>query len=419
MHIPKKFSKILLSVFVFGLVASVISQNSLSHSAQTKELDRIFANAYANGEIQMEPIISTRAFWQNNNIYGLANLTSSPTHKKFNGGDEYVLERLDSGAIVKVTVDPKSNFLHKLQNKDVVIEENYTFQANSLSGVQEYLALPSDYATLIEQVPATTTVAVIDSGFGPTESYMNRLAINKTEQDGKPGIDDDNNGYIDDQYGWNFLTQTGKVDDLNGHGTHLAGIVMSLSNANLMPLQALDAGNSVTLDRLIAALNYAINQHVDVINLSIGSTQDSLILKKILANAEEQGITVVASAGNYNQPFVLNPAAYHSVVGVGAVTNNGDKTYYSNYGPEVDVSYKGLMLSYSTNGKLLVVKEGTSQAAAAVSAFLATVKHYNPEATPAQQLAILQNAGSKIANYPLGFNIDVNSLVETLNISNQ
>jgi subtilisin family serine protease len=156
-------------------------------------------------------------------------------------------------------------------------------------------------------------VAVIDTGVDINHADLqNALWTNTAEQGGLPGVDDDGNGRVDDLNGWDFYgndadpTPSGGIG--NSHGTHVAGIVAAEQNnaegvsgvcpdCQIMALRAGTASN-LTLGKVIAAMDYAINNGAQVINLSLGSPIWSKAERAEIASAASDGVLVVASAGN-------------------------------------------------------------------------------------------------------------------------
>src|SRR5690606_39020528 len=109
------------------------------------------------------------------------------------------------------------------------------------------------------------------------------LWVNEAEKNGKPGVDDDNNGCVDDIHGCDFITKTGNLSDNHGHGTHIAGIVgaeggngIGISGVSpkvsLMILKYYDpkAPGTDNLRNTIKAIHYAVEKKVDIINYSGG-----------------------------------------------------------------------------------------------------------------------------------------------------
>lgn len=136
------------------------------------------------------------------------------------------------------------------------------------------------------------------------------------------------------------------VDDLNGHGTLVAELIQSTSDnkANIISIKAMNKDGKGSIASLYAAFNIAINEDVDVINLSAtsGYKIEADYLVSAIKKATEKGITVVTSAGNYSADVCdFATAAIEEAVVVSAVEENGDFAAYSNYGKTVDYSAYG------------------------------------------------------------------------------
>jgi subtilisin family serine protease len=156
-------------------------------------------------------------------------------------------------------------------------------------------------------------VAVIDTGIDINQpDLVNQLWVNTAEKNGTTGVDDDHNGFIDDVYGWDFKgndpnpSPANTLDD--SHGTHVAGIVAAeqgnsegISGVCLQcRIMALRIGTaaSITLGNELKAIYYAIRNHADVINLSLGDPVWSKAERAAIARAGKAGILVVVAAGN-------------------------------------------------------------------------------------------------------------------------
>jgi len=171
------------------------------------------------------------------------------------------------------------------------------------------------------------------------------------------------------------------------HGTHVAGIIGAVSNNNLgvaginwnvkiLPIRALTRSGGTSWD-IAEGIYYAIDQGVNIINMSFGSNYDSYYQREAVREAVQKGITVVAAAGNEGSS-VYYPAAYPETIAVSAVGRNNTKTAYSNYGPEIDIAAPGgdygesiiSTWGYYQNGKAIADYNGmigTSMAAPHVS----------------------------------------------------
>jgi len=208
----------------------------------------------------------------------------------------------------------------------------------------------------------------------------------------------------------NFSTD---FSDRNGHGTHVAGIIAANSGngvvagtapgASLYAVKALGADGKGTLQDVLEGIDWAIGQKVDIINMSLGSSQDSQALHDMVDKAYNNGIVVVASAGNSgtdtnaNTDTVNYPAKYSSVISVAAVDRSLQRAYFSSTGPKVDFAAPGVGI-YSTYpsdlGGEYASMNGTSQAAPHIAGILAVLKEQNPSATP----DVLRN---KLKNYTI------------------
>jgi len=206
-------------------------------------------------------------------------------------------------------------------------------------------------------------VAVLDTGVDyHHRDIANNMWINDEESEGIEGIDDDNNGYIDDLYGYNFIYNNGDPIDDHGHGTHCAGIIGAEGNngfdiagvcwnTRIMSLKAFnyDAGG-YTYD-LVEAIIYAVTNGADIISNSwtIDDIPNELqSIKEAFDYAYSQGVISVAAAGNQNTDAPRYPAFYQNVIAV-AATNSQDNRWAdlnsgqgSNYGNWVDIAAPGV-----------------------------------------------------------------------------
>lgn len=233
---------------------------------------------------------------------------------------------------------------------------------------------------------------------------------------GKNGVDRDGNLYPADCHGWSILAEptvqniigTPSFSDAIGHGTHVAGIIASVSkNIEIVPIQVIGeapnqpikpfsidlsptedlrggfGSNPNLASRIARGIIYAINEKVDVINLSIGwpQGQDDQIMREAIEKAQQQGIVVVAAAGNDSTTALLRPCQYKGVICVAAHRPDGSIAHFSNYGYGVDIAAPGASIVSTIPNDVrsirlpgysgLDVLSGTSQAAPYVAGVVA------------------------------------------------
>ncbi|MGZ3769892.1 MAG: S8 family peptidase [Bdellovibrio sp.] len=238
-------------------------------------------------------------------------------------------------------------------------------------------------------------VAVIDTGIDiKHEDLASNLWKNpgETGKDAKGndkatnGIDDDGNGFVDDVYGWNFVSNNNKLDDNHGHGTHIAGIIGAEAGngkgisgisplVSLMILKYYDpkVAGTDNLKNTVAAIKYAVKMGANIINYSGGGTEFSQEEHDAIVEAEKKGILFVAAAGNErsnSDQHRYYPADYglRNIISVTAIDPSTQVLASSNYGTEtVDIAAPGQNILSCLPGNSYGYMTGTSQATAFVT----------------------------------------------------
>ncbi|MFN8439154.1 MAG: S8 family serine peptidase [Caldilineaceae bacterium] len=184
--------------------------------------------------------------------------------------------------------------------------------------------------------------------------------------------------------GWDMVADDSDPQDEGpgfgwGHGTHVAGIVAHIApNAHILPIRVLDAAGRGNTFTLAYAIEWAVQQHANVINLSLGTPYNSQVLHDAVSHAIGQGVVIVAAAGNDNRSQVQYPAAYEGVISVSAVDSANHKASFANYGSWIDLSAPGVGITSTitgTQGLGFASWSGTSMATGFVSGAAALVEH--------------------------------------------
>lgn len=251
-------------------------------------------------------------------------------------------------------------------------------------------------------------VAMLDSGFDVDHPYLNSFIWRNIAEEPN-GQDSDDNGYIDDMYGYNFVGNNAMPIDDNSHGTHVGGIVaqniscidsnhpfsignipnpsapLTFSNIKLMALKTQDNTGTGTIFNLIKATDYAMENGANIINISLiwtekQSTSDvsnkPFPYQYVLDVAgREYGMLAIVAAGNQGNNIDTDqhytfPAELpnRNMIVVGALDCSKQRARFSNYGTSVDVYAPGLDIYSTLPDSDFGYKSGTSMAAPFITA---------------------------------------------------
>ena len=325
-------------------------------------------------------------------------------------------------------------------------EENLTWHQIAFPNDKKYSRQKNEISrTEIESAwnvttgSAGTLIAVIDSGIDAKHpDIKNRLWQNPGEFSN--GIDDDQNGLVDDIYGWDFVNSDNNPEDGSDHGTHVAGIIGAEGNnltgitgvnwdCRIIALRTLDDRGSGSTDKAVEAILYAVSKGARVINASWGGYAHSQALQDALQYATDHGILVVAAAGNNQlntdqEPFY--PASYpvNGVLAVGSSESQGRMSSFSNYGRfSVDVIAPGSNIYSTTKGGGYDRKNGTSMAAPFVSGIAGLILSLDPSLTTHHLKNAVMNATTPHSLFQgrasTGGEVNVRAAVQQINSSFQ
>jgi len=210
----------------------------------------------------------------------------------------------------------------------------------------------ADMKALLEKITAgkECIVAVIGSGVDWMHPELFGQMWVNIEEDPYNGLDDDGNGYVDDQFGWNFRDRNRDVTDYGGHDTHIAGIIAARWNnhrgivgvnphARIMALKVANyLGQANTID-VSLAIHYAVANGARVINISYTGETPTNIEQNAIEYARRHGVLVVIAAGNQSaDASTRSLASNRTALTVAGTTIDDHRALFSNWGQPVDLS---------------------------------------------------------------------------------
>ena len=191
--------------------------------------------------------------------------------------------------------------------------------------------------------------------------------------------------------GINTLRPRKSADDDNGHGTHLAGTVAAIDNdfgvigvgpeIYLYAVKVLDKKGEGWLSDLIDALDWCIDNKIQVINMSFGSLEGNQSFHDAIIRAHQAGITMVASAGNNGEDsgLIEYPAFYPETIAVSAIDQYDGFASFSSYGPQIDLTAPGVNIISTYKKGFYATMYGTSMSAAHVTGTVALILTTSPK----------------------------------------
>lgn len=338
----------------------------------------------------------------------------APNYYDFSGR---VLALVPAGATngkIKIEITALYAYHNKNYNTTLISSSDFTVITSSaqddLSVRQQYLQQTKvDQAWSYTHGSSNVVVAVIDDGVYTGHPDLDgNMWVNSGEIEGN-GKDDDGNGFVDDKWGWDFISNSKDMTTLGTHGTMVAGIIGAESNNatgitginwNIKLMPVIVCNDKGCNDEAIKkGIKYAVDNGADIINLSLGGDifDYSDDFNDIIKYAFDKNVLVVIAAGNGDLEGgigrnlnitkvspVCNDGSQNMVLGVGAVDANNQLTSWSNYGGCADIYAPGedivstAVPVYSTLSGFYDSADGTSFSAPIISGIAALIKAKYP-----------------------------------------
>jgi subtilisin family serine protease len=250
-------------------------------------------------------------------------------------------------------------------------------------------------------------VAVLDTG------------IDWTHPDLAANIWNDSSGY----HGYNFISNNhlpmddniNSYDEVGGwdtntyvyHGTHVAGVVGAVINNNigiagiaqvrLMAVKVMNDSGEGTDATVASGIRWAVDNGANIVTMSLGVDGPSATLQNQIAYACQHGVVTIAASGNSGSSMVSYPAAYPSVIAVGAVDSSLRRATFSNFGSGLDIMAPGVQIYSTRGGGGYQSLSGTSTAAPHVAGVVALMLSVNPALTPTEVGSVMNATATDIS----------------------
>jgi len=294
----------------------------------------------------------------------------------------------------------------------------------SFKSAQKHGISINDVYNNTKATSSQTIVAVVDTGVDYTHEDLKDVMWVNAGEIANNGIDDDNNGYVDDVHGINTLNRdndgnaTGNMKDTHGHGTHVSGTIGATqnngvgiagiaSNVKIMGIRTVpNSGDETDVD-VIESYIYAAKNGAKIINCSFGKSHNEggmAVSEAIEFIGKEYGVLVIVAAGNSTQNIdrkLTYPASFSNdnLLVVASTQKRGGLSYFSNYGiRNVDLAAPGSNI-YSTVPGGYSSMSGTSMASPTTTGVAAEVLTRYPNLTHLELKQVLMDTVTKISRF--------------------
>lgn len=208
--------------------------------------------------------------------------------------------------------------------------------------------------------------------------------------------------------GYDFVNDDNDPIDDKGHGSHCSGIaaaimdnnkgIAGISQVSILAEKVLDSSGYGSSFDVAAGIIHAADNYVDIISMSLGSRYPSSAIETACITAYNAGVLLVAASGNDYSSQISYPAAYASVIAVGAINNQDKRCGFSNYGENLELMAPGEnILSVKMEGGY-VMKDGTSMACPHVTGVAALAKSINYDMNNEQIRQLLRDTAEDLGS---------------------
>ena len=178
------------------------------------------------------------------------------------------------------------------------------------------------------------------------------------------------------------LTKSKSSYDTNGHGTMMYSLIKGYSDkitgvapdSKIISIKVMNSDEGINPETIKNAIEIAIEKNVDIISLSLGSTKENRGIADKINEATSKGITVISSAGDYEQGFLLFPASLDNVISVGSIAANGRVSDYTNAPDETTINAPGEEILMVENNEKIIEANGSSEATAIITGYVSLLK---------------------------------------------
>ncbi|MGR3809694.1 S8 family peptidase [Jiulongibacter sp. NS-SX5] len=289
-------------------------------------------------------------------------------------------------AIKELRADPEIEYVERVRRRKVIATPNDTLYADlwhleKIKASQAWDANPGGPDII---------VAVVDNAI-----QVNHQDLQGNMVAGRDVAENDND--------------PSPPNDIFSHGTHVAGIVAAVNNnvtgissasnnkVKLMPIKStFDASDHRFIDRGFEGIEWAIDNGADIISLSWGGPGFSQLEQDVIDDAYNNGILVIAAAGNEDSDEAQYPASYNHVISVASLDQSDERSYFSSYGPLVDIAAPGRFILSTIPTNDYASFSGTSMATPLVAASAGYLLSCFPSLSPDSVEIILEKTVDNI-----------------------